>query len=235
MFEIRQMMDDETFLFGDEMIENGFVDEIIKTDNQKTKSEMILNAKALITDCFSKMKDSTEAKEDFNKMAAFIDVNSFDFNIDKENKFISKPANAGNMEDVNMNLDELKAKYPALYDQLFKLGYEAGKKEGEEATQKRIEKASNILASKDYDESVKSQALKVVKNEMSVDVFDAFVALVDSQKEAKKQQEAQDETNDQGETNGQDKPIGDANKLVPENEADFQAVVAKDKERQGVK
>lgn len=87
MHEIKEMMDDETFLFGNEMLDAGFVDEIIesnpeeKENDKKDRDNAITEARLSVENCFAKMRESEEAKNDLNKVAAYLDLeleNEFD-------------------------------------------------------------------------------------------------------------------------------------------------------------
>jgi ATP-dependent protease ClpP protease subunit len=69
---IRDLMDAETFFFGDEMVKEGFVDEIIKTNKNEPKSEMLMLAKGQVNNCFEKMKESIKTKNDIKKAAQMI-------------------------------------------------------------------------------------------------------------------------------------------------------------------
>jgi len=70
--EIQKMMDDETYLFGDEILEMGFVDEIITSENSDNDSE---SARALASEsvkaCISSYKEHFE-KEDKEQIAAVL-------------------------------------------------------------------------------------------------------------------------------------------------------------------
>lgn len=72
--EIKTLMDDETFLFGDEIEKGGFVDEIIKTEKEKDKNTAVALASVAITDCIGKMKASEKEKDDLEKAAAFLNI-----------------------------------------------------------------------------------------------------------------------------------------------------------------
>lgn len=73
--ELKKLMDETTFLFGDEIKDAGFVDEIAKTKKEKDKTAAIALATITLTDCMAKMKTAEQEKEDFEKAAALLDVN----------------------------------------------------------------------------------------------------------------------------------------------------------------
>ena len=69
--EINQMMDDETFFYGEEMVEAGFVDAIITTEEEKDAA----SAKALAAEAFSSCFKETNQRytdEDFKEAAALL-------------------------------------------------------------------------------------------------------------------------------------------------------------------
>ena len=74
--EIKRMMDDETFLFGDEMKDAGFVDEIIEAPNDAKhhddKDSAITEARMSVDNCRSLMKESEAANQDLEKAVAFM-------------------------------------------------------------------------------------------------------------------------------------------------------------------
>ncbi len=72
--EIKELMDDETFLFGDEIKESGFVDEIAETKKGKDKATAVAFAIAAVTECTIRMKGAENAYEDLEKVAAFLDT-----------------------------------------------------------------------------------------------------------------------------------------------------------------
>lgn len=77
--EIRTMMDDETYLFGLEMLELGFVDEIIKTEDNKDKESAKILATENVKACIASVKER-QSKEDptQNQIAALLDTDEID-------------------------------------------------------------------------------------------------------------------------------------------------------------
>lgn len=74
--EVKVLMDNETFLFGDEIEGAGFADEITKTEDEKDKTAAVALATISIADCITKMKASEQNKEDLEKAAAFLNTES---------------------------------------------------------------------------------------------------------------------------------------------------------------
>lgn len=75
MDEIKILMDDETFLFGNEMLDAGFVDEIIEApeDDDEDKESAIMKAQTLVDSCFARMRGSDAANKDMEKAVAYFD------------------------------------------------------------------------------------------------------------------------------------------------------------------
>ena len=58
--EMKALMDKTTFLFGDEVEQAGFVDEIAKTDKEKDRAAAIALATISVADCVARMKASEQ-------------------------------------------------------------------------------------------------------------------------------------------------------------------------------
>ena len=118
MEDIRSMMDDETFLFGDEIAEHGFADEIITTEADKDKETAIAIAEESFNNCLKTMKDSEKVKDDMEKAAAMLsDVPQ------AQKKKETTATNGGIKQEVStMDLEKLKAEHPALYAQVVAVG-----------------------------------------------------------------------------------------------------------------
>ncbi|WP_432631791.1 head maturation protease, ClpP-related [Brachyspira sp.] len=145
--EIRKLMDEESFYYGEEILNNGYADEIVKAENGETsnKDEAYLVAKNRINACFNKMHESEKYKDDLNKAVALMQINMQDNSTNKNNGDINEDNkdNKNNKKDGNiMNINELKEKYPELYAEILNLGIaqgkEEGRKEGIELERKRV-------------------------------------------------------------------------------------------------
>jgi ATP-dependent protease ClpP protease subunit len=121
--EVRALMDSEKFYFGAEMKDAGFVDEIVG-DGATAKDDAIALAMAAVVHCNAKM---AERIEDHLEIAAMLKVETATG--PQGNSDIKTPLNSGgksNQEVVVMDLQKLKAEYPALYAQVLQEGREAG-------------------------------------------------------------------------------------------------------------
>jgi ATP-dependent protease ClpP protease subunit len=73
--DIKSLMDEETFLFGDEILHEGFVDEIIENpegEDEHDRESAIIEARASIETCFKAIKESPAANEDFQRAVAYM-------------------------------------------------------------------------------------------------------------------------------------------------------------------
>jgi ATP-dependent protease ClpP protease subunit len=70
--QIRQLMNDETFLFGEEIISEGFADELIQDDNNSGKEESLAIAKEQITSSLEVMKQAQNITDDLFQAAALL-------------------------------------------------------------------------------------------------------------------------------------------------------------------
>ena len=142
--EIKRLMNEESFFYGEEILKNGYADEIVNTENGKTsnKDEAYIIAKNRINACFNKMHESEKYKDDLNKAVAIMQINTQD-NQSKTNENINQNQQNNIKKDGNiMNINEIKEKYPELYAEILNLGIiqgkEEGKKEGVELERKRV-------------------------------------------------------------------------------------------------
>lgn len=70
--EIQGLMDAETWLFGDEILASGFVDEIIQTEKPEDKEEAVAFQKLVFLDCIEKLKkEEDKNKNDINNLEAY--------------------------------------------------------------------------------------------------------------------------------------------------------------------
>ena len=121
--EIKAMMDKESFLFGAEIVENGFADEIIETKAEKTegaKQALFATVKMSVEKTMHELKKEAE-KKSFDRCVAM-------FGKTEPEAPVNKPAVEANneKEELPMTLEELKAKEPALYAEVMDAGIEAG-------------------------------------------------------------------------------------------------------------
>lgn len=195
--EILKWMDDETYFFGDEMVEAGFVHAIIETDKDDDKESAMAAAQAIFTDTVNRMSaDATALKNDMIKASAIMNV------------ALPTPAVAGKPEQEVQQMAKLKellTANPAAqaeYDQAMADARKAGVAE----KQTVIDSATPILSSEEYPAAIKAVALKTLKGEASADTLTTTVAVFDAMKEQNADAEAAAEGAAAGETRGQQPP-----------------------------
>lgn len=139
--EIQDLMDATTYFYGDEIVEAGFADEVIKSGEDQTNLEVftsqkdskILSAKIR----FDNMKKDMQSKqEDVKKMK----IAAMDCDLFKDSTSYVRSENiqlegSSLCEGASMNKEEFKAKYPELYSAI----YEESFKAGVDAERKRVQ------------------------------------------------------------------------------------------------
>lgn len=214
---IRKMMDDETYLYGDEMKKAGFVDEIIGSEKEKDRDTDVLTAMARVEECINVMKKSDKCKGDLEKAAACIGftsenieakTNNGESNMNKLMKFLSECAEAKAEFDkaVQEARDGVSTEY-----------------------KNRSQKIANFMTGKAYGPAMVELAMKVLKGESEIATLEGAATILDAQAEAAKATQAAAETAAQGHTPAStDKPGGREDGMI-NSEADFQAEIAKKK------
>ena len=150
--ESRKMMDDETWLFGEEIKEAGFIDDIIKTENSdKDKSSMMASARLKVDAMLAKIRADESYNENLMKAAAFIGnvkptiPEKTPANIAVDNI----PAEGGETKkEADMTADELKKENPEAYAAIKQVGRDEEKA-----------KVADILALKEKEEYKKHPVL----------------------------------------------------------------------------
>jgi len=135
MVEIKAMMDAETWLFGQEMVDMGLVDEIIGAPDKTKKDDAVKSARAELS-VAKKLVSEYEGGDNIRRVAALVDSM-----IPRKEETIQSSGVAGTKAERpiktkgnHMTLDELKASNPEVYQAALAVGYDNGIK----AEQKRI-------------------------------------------------------------------------------------------------
>jgi ATP-dependent protease ClpP protease subunit len=204
--DVQELMNDETFYYGDEIVEAGFADSVIQvsTDGDDKDTAVIL-AREEVASITAKMKENESAlKEDWQKAAAYFDEKK------PQSHKNNPPAGAGkpNKEEVQeMDLKALLAENPAAkaeYDIAIESarteGETAGIKQGKDTMNEAFTAAIPILSSASYPDTVKER-VTVKAQAGDVEGLKDFVAMHDMNVESNAAASA---TGEQGEeTNGQ--------------------------------
>jgi len=132
--EIKIMMDKTTYLFGDEIVKNGFADEILKTNENKNKDSNIAQMQLKYNTVMEKLQQLKTQNNDYKKAAAKLNTEMQTIT-DKDQKILQKQKdNQGKMqnsaiggenntqEDVIMNMTELKAQHPDIHAETMQAG-----------------------------------------------------------------------------------------------------------------
>jgi len=208
--EIRSLMDNTTFYFGDEIKESGFVDDMVKSQEKTEKVDALSDANVKMTMLFDKM---ATIKYDYEQVKAILEV-------EPENNKTNPADTRENFTEVkNMNFNELMAANPAAnaefvnkLDESKKAGYEAGKTE----IYSTCARAAVFAASKDYPETIKAVALEVMCGKKSIETLEAMVAGADMYKELQASNHAKIETSVASSTPGQQPlpTVGEVNAMI---------------------
>jgi ATP-dependent Clp endopeptidase proteolytic subunit ClpP len=210
--EIAKLMDDETYLFGNEILAAGFVDEIVNIESEEkdaaAKDDLILNAMMKVDAVTEKIKSKPE---DLLKIAALLPTdppkpakapvkpNPSQGKTMNEEQFLAfletNPeakafytdgmayikAVADSAPDIKaLGLTDFLALSPvAKADHETALTEARATVESGRVTEEVINKVSNIIASPDYDESVKAVGVKVLVGKKDYSDFEDMVAMED--------------------------------------------------------
>jgi ATP-dependent protease ClpP protease subunit len=119
--EIKSLMDEGTYLFGEEIIAAGFADAIEPAgEGAEDKTEALLFAKAQVSNMQEKQQEDPD-RHQLGKVAALLKENSI------SNAEINIPASPkAETTEVPMDRDKLKKEYPDLFHALLREGREAG-------------------------------------------------------------------------------------------------------------
>ena len=213
--EIRVLMKEDMFLFGDEMLTEGFVDEIIPaSDGEETdKATSILTARASVEMCVNKMRTSDAANEDYQKAVAYVDSMSLLGTPETIAAVAAThtnitPAVAGKQKQEDKQLKtlaELLAENPtakAEHEVLITTARTEGATATKDEIKAVIDKVSPVLTSAEYGADVKDAGIKAIIGDGPIATFETLVVLADRDTEKAKAEAAQKETDKTGETAG---------------------------------
>ncbi len=88
--EIRDLMDKESWFFGEEIVQNGFADETIKTEKEEDKQSAIAFAKEKFRALTKKLKEKEEEKNEEKIAALMKEVKMLNENKQKKDEEILK-------------------------------------------------------------------------------------------------------------------------------------------------
>ena len=162
---LSELMDNETWMSAEEAKEYGFIDEILDENVEKEviENKLIINNMAFDISRFKNFKE----KKNQEPRVINISVNSTgspENIVDKLKNILNLTENKKN-KGGNMTLEELKNKFPELYNQIFNEGKEAGiTKERErmrEIDNLDVSNYSELVENAKYNEPVEASVLAV--------------------------------------------------------------------------
>lgn len=177
--EILEMMNEETWLFGEEIKESGFVDEIIESESKDDKEDAVAFQRLVFEDCLTKLKDSEKSKADLEKAAAIFKVQGVQSSSAPTQK--KEEAKIEPTQEIKMNLEEYLKSNPSAKTE-FDAKIDESVKAEKEKFSGNVDKVSKILMSNAYGESIKKAGIKVLNGEKSYSDFEDLVAISDEMK-----------------------------------------------------
>ena len=225
--EIRALMEEDMFLFGDEILTEGFVDEIIPAldDGETDKAAAILTARTSVEMCVNRMRTSEAANDDFNRAVAYFDGMSALLDAPAApkkpttpaavgdsatgaNATKTTPASAGNNQEVkHMSLktllaDPANSSAKVEYDAAMAIARTEGEKAAKDEMKAVIASISPKLTSEAYGPDVKEAGIKAITGEGHISTFETLVVIADRDIEKAKAKAALEESEGTEETPG---------------------------------
>lgn len=226
--EMEKMMDDESWFFGNEILNAGFIGEIIENPEnveEEAKTEMIAVAKLKVKDMFARMEKSEKAKKDLERAVALLPKNNItdtkltkkelseiETHIDSGDISKAQEIMLSNIEklekqeikqEVNMpKLKELLAENPDAkkeYDEDIQKAKSEGIEAGKTEMQNKINKVVNYIGNENYP-GIDAHAKKVLSGESSLDSLEGAVTAYDMLKGKKESEAAKQDTDEIGDT-----------------------------------
>lgn len=136
--EIKSKMDEETWLFGSEIVEAGFADEIVGATGNLNKSTAIVNAQALMVSTLKKLKEKENSDID-KKAVAIFQINEKNI---QNNLLEDKPK-----QEKIMDINELKNKHSDVYSEVTA----SALTDGEKKERSRVQSLMKMKKKKDFE------------------------------------------------------------------------------------
>ena len=170
---LSKLMNDETWMDAETAKEYGFIDEILDEEIEKefVENKLIINSMAFDISKFKIFKaEKTNKSQNPTPLNITINSTGNAENIADEIKNILNNGN-NKKEEEKMTLEELKNKFPELYDQVFNEGKEAGiNKENERMKaidEMKISNYPDLVENAKYTEKIEANelAMKILKKQ----------------------------------------------------------------------
>lgn len=190
---IAALMDETTFLFGEQIADEGFADEVIDGtgEGDKDKESAILAAKMEVRACEELVNEVQNSQEiDVEKIAALMGSTK-----PLRKKTETKKTETKKQEQETMTFQEFLEKNPEAktqYDADLKTARDEGEKAGREAINATMDTALPILASASYPDTVKTKIGEKMKAG-DVEGIAEIASTLDMLTEAQKSEQAKAE------------------------------------------
>jgi ATP-dependent protease ClpP protease subunit len=118
--EIQEMMDEETWLFGKEIIDQGFADILMDTSqDDQDQNEVMTLARMRVKACFDTMQKDQKKLQEYQQLILNY-VNQSDINQSQTQQNVAdEPIKK---EITKMNAEQLKREHPEVYSEIFEKG-----------------------------------------------------------------------------------------------------------------
>ena len=162
---LSELMDNETWMSAEEAKEYGFIDEILDENVEKEviENKLIINNMAFDISRFKNFKEKKIQEPRVINISVNSTGNSEEI-ADKFRDILNSTENQKN-EGGNMTLEELKNKFPELYNQIFDEGKEAGitkeRNRMREIDNLDVSNYSELVENAKYNEPVEASVLAV--------------------------------------------------------------------------
>lgn len=220
---IRKMMDDETYLFGNEIKEAGFADEMVESKEKTEKAEAVKTARAVVALCNDKMKSDEKASASFTKAAAMVGNNAPVSHNEPKEKTNDKGVNMNELENFLKGNEAARAQLAAMIEAKVAEAVKASR----ETFDAKCRKVSSYLGGDSaYPPALKNLAVKALMGEVEMAALDGAVTIIDAQSEAEKAALAKKESGKQPPTPPESSTGGVPENGVANTEEELQAILA---------
>ncbi len=215
--EIRQLMDDETFFFGEEIVNFGFADRMVDSSDNIEKGEALAYARIGIDDCHAKLKAKPE---DTNKIAALLDIKNqasepVKNSVQRSSAIINKTEEK-HMDPITMTLDEFLAQNASAkidHDQRLDNAKAEGKTAGIESKQAAIDRVLPLISAEGTSKALVESGFKALAKDGDINSFVAIAAYETRVKAEKESKDAKNETEDLEETTAGESKVSTDGKI----------------------
>lgn len=190
--EISQLMDEETFFFGQEIVDFGFADRMVDSEVETDKGESVAYAKISIDDCQEKLRERPENQD---QIAAILNVKNqasepVQKSVQRSSAKSENKKEDKHMDPKTMTLDEFLAQNANAkvdHDQRLKDAAAEGKTAGIEAKQADIDRVLPLISAEGTSKALVESGFKALAKDGDIN---SFVAIADYETRVKADAEA---------------------------------------------